>query len=62
MIGERRVLRVLNLPLSCDANQLDLGFHADLEKDMHLMPPDGLHGHLSRPSNVLDALPLDQSV
>ena len=62
MIGGRRLLSVLNLPLGHDANQLDLAFHPQFAKDAFLVPPDGLHGDISRAGNALDALPLDQGV
>ncbi len=55
-------MSLLKLPLGSDSDQLDLAFHADLEKNVHLMPPDSLHGDLSRPGDFLDGLPLDQGL
>ena len=56
-INGRRLLSLLKLPLRGDADQLDLAFHADLVKDVHLMPPDGLHGDLSCRAISLMLLP-----
>jgi hypothetical protein len=37
----RRLSLVLSLPLSNDADQLDLAFYADLLENVILMPPNG---------------------